>query len=225
MYDRRPVSFFLVIFVWLSILALTLPAQNPNNPFNIWVLDRSASGYGFLLRPAIALHMAVGVGPSFTGSSIVLPIVISIYWLFFLDLSFGLFDQPRNLSQYRIIHSLACQSGACNSATLVAANQISNILYVAVNGGGAFPDQTSSICLRMIFGFFSRSLFVTFTRVLLTASRMLTVAATCGDGYRVGSEQCDDGNFVNGDGCDSKVWLSFLFCTEPPLYGGYTIVI
>jgi len=39
----------------------------------------------------------------------------------------------------------------------------------------------------------------------------------CADGIRAGAEQCDDGNFVNGDGCSSSCQIEAGFnCTGSP---------
>jgi cysteine-rich repeat protein len=44
----------------------------------------------------------------------------------------------------------------------------------------------------------------------------IILLATCGDGKRFGSEQCDDGNKVNGDGCSSTCTLeSGYICPTP----------
>ena len=46
----------------------------------------------------------------------------------------------------------------------------------------------------------------------------------CGDGLVLGTEACDDGNAVSGDGCSSTCQVEAGFtCTQPPL--GDTMVV
>jgi cysteine-rich repeat protein len=163
--------------IFFMIVAKIL-GNNFNDPCNMFVLERSKTGYGFVFHPVCALHLAIGVGANFSGSS--------MHFFFHFIIFFT--------------HSVECGSGNCFQATLVAASQTSNILYVTVSVGKVYPDQTGTVCTRMLF-------YLGFTSSILSS---VDSQATCGDKYRViGYEDCDDGNLIPGDGCDANVCVLF----------------
>ncbi|USN54860.1 MAG: DUF4215 domain-containing protein [Candidatus Peribacteria bacterium] len=47
----------------------------------------------------------------------------------------------------------------------------------------------------------------------VAATACITLEPQCGDGLPNGSDQCDDGNIVDGDGCDSLCMLETPTCT------------